>query len=190
MKNISTFFYQKVTLILALGLTVLTFGYLFLVMMDAATCFEVADSSVKSLGTSFGFTAEMVQDFFSIRSIEMIACYKTLNTVWDNIFALLYGFMYAGWLSLIFKPFAGKVKLLNLLPFSQVIFDWLENFQIVGFANSFLNEEPLSATAVKLGSFFTMAKWVCYSLVFVAILIGIGLRISALITKRKLKKNE
>lgn len=187
MTTLSSFFYKKSSLTIAFILTIITFGYLFLVMMDAAKCFEVADSAQKSLGTSFGITAEMVQEFFSIRTEEMIVCYKEFNTIWDNLFALFYGLMYIFWLSLLLKPFSNQFKILNLLPLLQVVFDWLENFQVVRIANSFLAEIPVKAFDIQLLSTFSAIKWFGSALVFLLIIIGIVLRIRTMIKKRKLK---
>jgi len=187
MIKLSNFFYKKSSLLIAVIITILTFSYLFFVMMDVAKCFEIANSTQKSLGTSFGLTLDMVNEFFSIRSKEMILCYKAFNSIWDNLFALLYGFMYITWLSFIFKPFSSKVKYLNLIPLLQVIFDWLENYKVVELANSFLMEEQISAANVKWVSIFSMGKWGSSMLLFIVLFTGIIIRIIAYFRKRKVK---
>jgi hypothetical protein len=185
MISISNFFYKKSSLLIASIVTIVVFGYLFLVMMDAGKCFEIADSTQKSLGTSFGLTTEMIQGFFSIRSKEMIVCYKEFNLIWDNIFGLLYGLMYIFWVSLLFKPYATKVKWLNLFPVLQVLFDWLENAEVVQLANSFLLGEPLAASNMQLVSIFSMGKWIGSSLVFLIIIVGIVWRIRDFIKNKR-----
>ena len=185
MTKLSNYFYNKASLLTALILTVLTFSYLFFVMMKVAKGFEIVGDSTQSLGMSFGLTVEMIQDFLSLRSAEMIAAYIDFNLIWDNIFALLYGLMYVLWVSLLFKPYLAKAKWLNLLPFIQTIFDWLENFQLIKIANDFSETAAVSASNASVASTFVMIKWTASSLVFLIIFIGIGLRIWAAIKKRK-----
>ena len=178
MNKLSEFFYTKSSLVLALVTTAISFGFLFVVMMDASKCFEVADSDVQSLGTTFGLTAETVQRFFSARTADMIDCYRSFNLISDNVFAATYGLMYVAWLSLIFRPFAERAKWLNLVPLIQMVFDWLENVQMAQLAGSALAGEAFSATNVQLASAFSMVKWVSSGTVFVLILIGVGIRVA------------
>lgn len=184
MNKLSAFFYQRSTWIIALVLTVISFGYLFLVMMDAGKCFEVAGSTPASLGTSFGFDYDTVVGFLTIRTEEMINCYQSFNLLWDNIFAILYGLMYVAWVSFILKPFQNSAKLLNLLPFLQTIFDWVENLQLVKISSSHLAGEQISAFNVYIASAASMLKWVISTLVFVAILVGISFRIMDAVKKK------
>ena len=185
MTKISNYFYRKASSLTATILTVLTFSYLFFVMMKVAKGFEVVGSSTQSLGTSFGLSAEMIQDFLEMRSVEMIHAYIDFNMIWDNIFALLYGLMYVLWISLLFKPYSAKAKWLNLLPFVQTIFDWLENFQLVNIANDFLANVTVSAFNVSLASAFVMTKWIASMLVFTMIIVGIVLKIRNRIQNKK-----
>lgn len=177
MKKVSDFFYQKSSLLTATIMTIVTFGFIYFVLIDAAKCFEIADTSVKSLGTSFGYSYEMVRDFFAARTTKEIECYKELNLIWDNIFAVLYGLMYIFWVSLALKPFAYKTKFLNLLPALQVILDWLENFSLIKIANTYLSENQILASDVSLASLFTMIKWICFALIYVLLIGGIIMRI-------------
>ena len=185
MKKLSDYFYDKSNLIVAIILTVICFSYAFTVLVDASKCFEVQGSEVTSLGVKLGFGHADVVSFFSARTPEMIECYKDLLIVWDNIFAVLYGLMYLTWLSLLLKPFRNKVRFLNLLPIVQVIFDWLENFQLTGIANSFLAGETISSTPSLFASSFSMFKWIASGIMFVVILVGVVLRIINAIKSKK-----
>jgi len=184
MIKLSNYLYEKSSLIICFVLTVIVFSYLYFVLIDAAKCFEVTGADAVSLGTSFGYSYEKVKEFYSIRSKDMIACYLELNLIWDNIFAILYGLMYLGWLSLSLKPFAHKFKSLNLLPIVHVILDWLENAMLAGVSKSVLAEQQISMIAVKVASIFTMMKWVTAMLVFILIVIAIILRIKKWFKKR------
>ena len=173
----SKFFYQKSNFITAILATVIFIGYLLLVMMDKGAGFEVADSNIRSLGTSFGFDQVDVIAFLSIRSDEMVTAYITFNQVWDVLFGVIYGVMYVVWVSVLFKPICDKVGRLNLVPVLQVIFDWLENYELVLLAHQYLSDGMISASNVNLASVFSMLKWACSGLTYTLILIGIILMI-------------
>ena len=177
MNKLSLFFYKKSTLITALLATLLTFGYLFFVLIGATKCFEIEGDTIRSFGLSFGFSAETVKAFFAARNTEMITCFIELHNIWDNIYSILYGVMHVVWLSFIFKPSALKIKWLNLIPFVQVIFDWLENFKMNQLANDYINTGQIDEFDVQLASTFGMIKWSIYGLIILLILIGIVISI-------------
>lgn len=184
LKGISQFFYQNSNLVTGVSLTIIFIGYLVLVMMGKGAAFEVADSNMRSLGTSFGFDQADIHAFLSARSKEMITAYITFNQVWDVLFGVIYGLMYVVWLSVLLKPLSHKVGGLNLVPFLQVLFDWLENYQLALLANQYLNDGMISPANAKLASVFSMFKWACASLTYILILIGIILMIRRAV-KRK-----
>ena len=129
LRRVSGFFYAKSTLVTALLATAVFAGYTVLILSGQGKAFEVANSSVKSLGTSLGFGQTEVLTFLAERSVEQITAYIAFNQVWDSLFGVIYGVMYVVWVSLLFKPYSLKVGLLNLLPFGQVLFDWLEKLE-------------------------------------------------------------
>lgn len=184
LKGISQFFYQNSNLVTGVSLTIIFIGYLVLVMMGKGAAFEVADSNMRSLGTSFGFDQADIHAFLSARSKEMITAYITFNQVWDVLFGVIYGLMYVVWVSVLLKPLSHKVGGLNLVPFLQVLFDWLENYQLALLANQYLNDGMISPANAKLASVFSMFKWACASLTYTLILIGIILMIRRAV-KRK-----
>ena len=184
LKGISQFFYQNSNLVTGVSLTIIFIGYLVLVMMGKGAAFEVADSNMRSLGTSFGFDQADIHAFLSARSKEMITAYITFNQVWDVLFGVIYGLMYVVWVSVLLKPLSHKVGGLNLVPFLQVLFDWLENYQLALLANQYLNDGMISPANAKLASVFSMLKWACASLTYILIVIGIILMIRRAV-KRK-----
>ena len=184
LKGISQFFYQNSNLVTGVSLTIIFIGYLVLVMMGKGAAFELADSNMRSLGTSFGFDQADIHAFLSARSKEMITAYITFNQVWDVLFGVIYGLMYVVWVSVLLKPLSHKVGGLNLVPFLQVLFDWLENYQLALLANQYLNDGMISPANAKLASVFSMLKWACASLTYTLILIGIILMIRRAV-KRK-----
>jgi hypothetical protein len=174
---VSRFFYAKSNLVAALLATAVFAGYLVFVLTAQGKAFAVANSSIRSLGTSFGFGQSEILAFLSERSDQMISAYINFNQVWDSLFGLIYGVMYVVWVSVLFKPYSAKVGILNLLPFGQVVFDWLENFALATLSNQYLADGTISSSTAVLASTFSTAKWVFSLLVYVVILVGIVMRI-------------
>ena len=185
LKDLSQYFYQKSNGLVACFLTTVFASYLILVMMGQAEEFEVIDSNIKSLGTSFGFEEADIRAFLSERSDEMIDAYIQFNQVWDMLFGLIYGVMYVVWVSVLFKPLSNKVGRLNLLPFVQVLFDWLENYELALLSNQYLIDGMISSSNAKLASIFSITKWACSGLTYTLIFIGIVLLIAR--TRKPLK---
>jgi len=184
--RLSHFFYQNSGLVIAIFFTTAFIGYLFLIMMGKAVAFELADDNMKSLGTSFGFNHADIIAFLAARTDEMINAYINFNKVWDTLFGLIYGLMYVVWMSVLFKPYTQKVGFLNLLPFAQVLFDWLENYALASLANQYLIDGVISSPIAKLASVFCMLKWVCSGFTSTLILVGIILMIAQTIKNKKI----
>jgi hypothetical protein len=73
---------------------------------------------------------------------------------------------------------------LNLLPFGQVIFDWLENASLAALSNEYLAEGTVSSSTALLASTFSATKWVFSLLTYVVILVGIVIRIRVALKRR------
>ena len=180
----SRFFYARSNLLAALLATAVFAGYLIFVLMGKGAAFEVANSSVRSLGTTLGFGQTEILAFLAERSEQMILAYINFNQVWDSLFALVYGVMYVIWVSVLFKPYSKRATILNLLPFGQVVFDWLENFALATLSNEYLAGGAISSTTAALASTFSTIKWVFSLLVYGVILVGIVMRVVRAIKKR------
>ena len=174
---VSRFFYAKSNLATALLATAIFAGYLVFVLTLQGKAFEVANSSIRSLGTSFGFGQAEILAFLTERSDSMISAYINFNQVWDSLFGLIYGVMYVIWVSVAFRPYSVKVGILNLLPFGQVIFDWLENASLAALSNQYLADGTISSSMALVASTASSIKWVFSLLVYVVILVGIAMRI-------------
>jgi hypothetical protein len=131
-----------------------------------------------------GFGQAEVLAFLAERSVEQITAYIAFNQVWDSLFGVIYGVMYVAWVSLVFKPYALKVGLLNLLPFGQVLFDWLENFSLASLSNQYLVDGTISSSTALLASTASSIKWVFALLVYGVILVGIVARIVGTLKRR------
>ena len=152
--------------------------------MGQGKAFEVANSSVKSLGTSLGFGQAEILAFLTERSNQMINAYINFNQVWDSLFALIYGIMYVAWVSILFKPYSKKVGVLNLFPFAQVLFDWFENFSLAALSKQYLAEGTISSSTALIASTSSIIKWVFSLLVYGVILVGIVMRIVGALKRR------
>ena len=183
-KPFSNFFYQFSSIWIAILLTIVFIGYLVLVLMVKSTGFELSDGNIKSLGTSFGFDKADIVLFLATRTKEMIEAYINFNQIWDTVFGLIYGLMYVVWVSVLFKPFSKKVGVLNLFPFIQVLFDWLENYTLAAVANQYLADGVFSSVNAKLASIFSIFKWVCSGLTLTLIVIGAILMIAQAIKNK------
>ncbi len=180
----SRFFYTKSNLITALLATSVFAGYLLFFLTEKGKAFEVANSSIKSLGTSLGFGQVEILAFLSERSDQMINAYINFNQVWDSLFALIYGVMYVVWVSILFKPSSKKVGVLNLLPFGQVLFDWLENFFLATLSKQYLADGTIASSTSLYASTSSSIKWVFSLLVYGVILVGAVIRIAGALKRR------
>lgn len=173
----SLFFYKRSNLVTASLATSVFAGYLVFFLTGKGTAFEVVNSTVRSLGTSLGFGQAEILAFLAERSDGMINAYINFNQVWDTLFGLIYGVMYVAWVSLLFKPYSHKFGILNLLPFGQVVFDWVENFALAALSNQYLADGSFSSSTALLASTASAIKWVFSLLVYGVILVGIVMRI-------------
>ncbi len=180
----SRFFYTKSNLVTALLATSVFAGYLVFLLMGQGRAFEVANSSVRSLGTSLGFGQAEILAFLAERSNQQINAYISFNLVWDSLFGLIYGVMYVFWVSLLFKPYSQKFGVLNLLPFGQVVFDWLENFALASLSKQYLADGTISSTTAQFASTSSTIKWAFSLLVYGVILVGIVMRIVGALKRR------
>lgn len=180
----SQFFYAKSSLVTAVLATLVFAGYTVLVLSGQGKAFEVANSSIRSLGTSLGFGQAEILAFLAERSADQIAAYITFNQVWDTLFGVIYGVMYVVWVSLLLKPYSHKVGILNLLPFGQVLFDWLENIGLATVSSEYLADGTISASTAQLASTASSIKWAFALLVYGVILVGIIARTVGALKRR------
>ena len=94
------------TLYFAIGFTLAFFLYITLVLgpveKNLSSCFAV-DIGSNSLGLSFSYTLDIVQNFFESRTQKQLLCYSQFLQIWDAIFALIYTLMYASWIMYLFN---------------------------------------------------------------------------------------
>ena len=168
------------TFYFAIGFTLAFFLYITFVLGSVGSCFAV-DVGSNSLGLSFSYTKEMVQNFFESRTQKQLLCYSQFLQIWDAIFAFIYTLMYASWIMYLFN----KKHLFLIIPILGMLADWAENYTEILMLKTYLNLNPISETLVSIGSGINSFKWILSSLTYLIILIGIIITLKIFLTKFK-----
>jgi len=168
------------TLYLAIGSTLVFSLYSVLILDPVGKCFRLEDSS-NSLGLTFSYTLQMVQDFFELRSQDQLGCYSKFLQIWDVIFAVIYASMYCFWIMYFFH---GR-RIIMVVPLLAMVADWAENFIEIMMINSYLDSNTISQKLVSAGSGINMFKWVFLSLTYLILFVGIAKKIKSVFSKSK-----
>lgn len=168
------------TLYLAIGSTLAFSLYSVLILDSVGKCFRLEDSS-NSLGLTFSYTLQMVQDFFELRSQDQLGCYREFLQIWDVIFAVIYASMYCFWIMYFFH----SRRIIVVVPLLAMVADWSENFIEIMMINNYLDSNTISQNLVSVGSGINMLKWVFLSLTYLIILVGIRKKIKSALSKPK-----
>ena len=168
------------TLYLAIGSTLAFLLYSVLILDPVGKCFRLEDSS-NSLGLTFSYTLQMVQDFFELRSQDQLGCYKKFLQMWDVIFAIIYASMYCFWIMYFFH----ERQIITVVPLLAMVADWAENFIEIMMINSYLDSNTISQKLVSVGSGINMFKWVFLTLTYLILLVGIAKKIKSALSKSK-----
>lgn len=182
MKKTILYFKNNRTLYLAIVFAFVFFIYLTYILAPFSNCFKL-DTGANSLGISFSYTTEMVQNFFESRTQEQLFCYSEFLQIWDAIFAFVYTLMYATWILYFFK----NKRLFLIIPILCMIADWAENYIELIMLETYLNSNPISEIVVPIGSGINSFKWVLSSITYLIILVGIIIKLKAILTKPKLR---
>ena len=161
-------FVSRHALQLALGSTTVFILYSVFVLDSTGKCFRLEEGS-NSLGLTFSYTLQMVQEFFDLRSSSQLDCYREFLQIWDVIFAVIYTSMYCFWILFLFN---GR-RILLIIPIIGMIADWAENITEILMINSYLDSDSISETVVSIGSGLNMIKWIMLMLTYLIILVGI-----------------
>ena len=176
------YFKKNRTLYLATGFTLVFFLYITYILAPFSSCFKL-DAGANSIGISFSYTIEMVQNFFESRTQEQLLCYSEFLQIWDTIFAFIYTLMYASWI----VYFLNNKRLFLIIPILCMIADWAENYLELLMLETYLNSSSISELLVSIGSGINSFKWILSSITFLIILVGIIIKLNTFLTKPKLK---
>ena len=167
-------------LYMALGSTLAFILYSVLIFAPAGKCFNVADGS-NSLGLTFSYTLQMVQEFFESRSKNQLDCYSEFLLIWDVIFAIIYTSMYSFWILYFFQ----NRRILLVIPLLGMVTDWAENITEIMMINSYVDSNTISETLVSVGSGLNMVKWTMSTLTYLMIFTGIAIKIKSSVSATK-----
>ena len=171
------YFKNNRTLYFAIGFTLAFLIYIKFILGSVSSCF-ILDVGTNSLGLSFYYTKDMVQNFFEARTQEQLLCYNQFLQIWDAVFAVVYTLMYASWIRYFFR----KKPLFLIIPIFGMIADWAENFIELLMLETYLNSSLISETLVSLGSGINSFKWALSTLTYLIILIGIIITLKVFLT--------
>ena len=176
------YFKNNRTIYLAVGFTLVFSLYLIYVLAPFSSCFKL-DTGANSLGISFSYTGDMVQNFFESRNKEQLLCYSVFLQIWDVIFAFVYTLMYTSWIMYFFQ----NKRLFLIAPILCMIADWAENYLELLMLETYLNSSSISELLVSIGSGINSFKWILSSITFLIILVGIMIKLKKFLTKPKLR---
>lgn len=171
-------FFSQHALYMALGSTLAFIMYSVFVLDPTGKCFRVEEGS-NSLGLTFSYSLQMVQEFFDSRSSDQLDCYREFLQIWDVIFAVIYTSMYCFWILYLFDA----RRILLIIPILGMIADWTENFTEILMINRYVESDSISETVVMIGSGLNMMKWFLLTLTYLIILTGIGNKIRFVFAK-------
>ena len=171
---------RKKILYLALSSSLLFIIYISYFLNPASECFKL-DGESNSLGLSFSYNLEMVQNFFTARSGSQLDCYIKFLTIWDVVFAMIYTLMYGSWIMYLFN----NKKIYLTVPILGMVSDWSENYSEVLMLENYLNSGSISQTLISVGSGINSFKWFMSSLTYLIILVGIVIAIMSFLRRSK-----
>ena len=173
------YFKNHTTLHFAIGYTLAMFLYVKFIFIPFSRCFTL-DVGENSLGLSFYYTIDMVQNFFESRTHGQLFCYRKFLQIWDTIFAFIYTLMYASWIMYLFN----QKRYFLIIPILGMLADWTENYTEILMLKTYLNSNPISEVLVSIGSGINSFKWILSSLTYLIILIGIIILLKVFLTKK------
>ncbi len=151
-----------------------------------ATINQLAGKTIGPVDLTIGFdparTLGMIADYGPVAR----SYYTRVELTIDLIYPLVYSFLFAVVLTLLFRGRAYKLfRWVTLLPFVSLLFDYLENATIVGLLSSYPSQ---SYPLVVLCEIFKLVKWLSFGLVVGLIVYGrlIRLLINAMQGRRRM----
>jgi len=169
---------QKRTLYFAFASTLAFILYSTLVLDPVGKCFRLEESS-NSLGLTFTYTLQMVEDFFELRSQNQLECYREFLQLWDVIFAVIYASMYGFWIMYFFN----NRRVFLIAPLLAMVADWIENITEILMINGYLDSNTISGTLVSVGSGINAVKWMMLTLTYLILIAGIVTKIRSFLRK-------
>ncbi len=157
------------TLLLSFGIYMLFNGYFLKNAEEKIN--ELSGNKQGVIDLTFGFNPQKTLAMIDAYSAEARKYYAQTEMTTDVIYPIIYALFFGIILTLLFKykPYSPH-KLINIMPFFSLIFDYLENISIVTMINQYPNHYTWVATACEL---FKMLKWISFGIVILLIIYGL-----------------
>lgn len=185
--NLSAWFYRKTSLSFVLAFLALHVMMVAVILPGLEKSFA-AYTSLKILDLRFGFSSDEAHALLDGLGEAGRIQYRLIEMTVDVIYPFIYTGLFVLLISLIYRnmlPPTAKLRIINLLPFTVMLFDFLENTGIILLINRF----PARADAlVGLTSRTNQLKWLLFAAVVVVVVFGLGMAAIANLRKRRAGK--
>ena len=150
--------------------------YTHFIMGEKSKCYvDILPPGLVILDVKVGYDVQYVQDLFTALGERGLECYYEMVTIWDNIFPLVYGWLYFSLFSLVFKNrllHRKKILYLFLFPALAPLSDWVENFLEAQLIRHFWSQGVVDSSLVWAASLAGQIKWFLSVLVILLFLFG------------------
>lgn len=184
LKALSEWLYEKSRLSVFLVALLIFLLFLGIILPREATRLESIAGITDSPDTSLFYTPSYLYDLAQEYGEEGRAYYIRSRFTFDLIWPLAYLFFLVTSLSFTFHSVHAKSfwRILNILPFGGLIFDYLENIMV----SLVMYRYPLSSSLPAFfAPLFTLVKWIFIGGSFLFLLVGWGLLFSRWLRREK-----
>lgn len=140
---------------------------------------QMAGKSVGIIDLTLGFNPQKTLMMVSEYGDEARSFYATAEMTTDLVYPIVYAFLFGIILTLLFRK--GSYTWVSILPFCCLLFDYLENINIVILLLTFPRQSVTIATICEI---FKLMKWITFGSVIMLIIIGL---VFVLINRIKLR---
>ena len=160
------------------------------VLPDQATKAESTSGGEGSPDTSFWYSPADLLRYAETYGEAGRESYVRARWTFDLIFPLAYAFFLISTISWLFAsahPEGSRFRLVNLIPFMAMIFDFLENSATSLVMARYPGSTPI---ATHLAPILTLLKWILVTGSFLVLLLGIAMMANARLRMRQAPRSE
>ncbi|MEZ4901225.1 MAG: hypothetical protein R2822_05415 [Spirosomataceae bacterium] len=172
MKTLSSFFDRISNWKVLLGTIAVYLSFPAYFFKNAETKMNaLSGQSLGPIDLTMGFTPERTLQMVASYGHEARAYYATVEYTVDVAYPVVYSFLFAIILSLLFRHKSYKpFDYVNLFPLVVLVLDYLENITIVSLLNSYPTQSMTIATLCEL---FKLMKWISLGATLLLIIYGL-----------------
>lgn len=174
LNKLSSECYRVLNLKVLITATVLFILFIFLALPQVAEHSRTILGSDRSPDMSFIYSVEDIYSMAEAYGTEGRMYYIKLRYTFDLVWPMVYLLFLVAYLTIAFRPLDISMswKMLNLLPFGAVVFDFMENIAV----SIVMYRYPLRSPGIaELASIFTFLKWSLIGASFCALVVGMGI---------------